>query len=185
MNCKVALEILELNSLSCLTSESLNKQYRKLALKYHPDKNGNTEESNEKFKEVNEAYQYLKREINCNDEEESQSSSLYIDILKNFMKTVLEGKYDELLVTIVTNIMSTGKKLSIQLFDNLDKAALLSIYTFLSNYRNTLHLSSEILDIIREEWSLWSENYYNMKYAEFGWTPQEVESERYNRMNWL
>ncbi len=43
----------------------------------------------------------------------------------------------------------------------------------------------EILNIIREEWRLWSENYYNMKYAEFGWTPQEVESERYNRMNWL
>jgi preprotein translocase subunit Sec63 len=53
-----ALEI-DANNKS-ITNEYIKKQYRKMALKYHPDKNGNTEESNERFKKINEAYNYLK-----------------------------------------------------------------------------------------------------------------------------
>ena len=34
----------------------LKKSYYKLAKKYHPDKNGGTEESEEKFKEISKAY---------------------------------------------------------------------------------------------------------------------------------
>lgn len=37
----------------------LNKKYRIAALKYHPDKNFNSDESTRKFKEINEAYLYL------------------------------------------------------------------------------------------------------------------------------
>lgn len=40
------------------TAEEIKKAYRKLALKYHPDKGGG-KESEAKFKEINEAYQIL------------------------------------------------------------------------------------------------------------------------------
>ena len=67
MNYKDAFDILEIDFTNTayqdLSLEYLKKQYRKLALKNHPDKNGNTYESNEKFKEINEAYHYLKREM--------------------------------------------------------------------------------------------------------------------------
>ncbi|MBI4687099.1 MAG: molecular chaperone DnaJ [Nitrospirae bacterium] len=41
------------------TEEELKRAYRKLALKYHPDRNPGNKESEEKFKEINEAYSCL------------------------------------------------------------------------------------------------------------------------------
>jgi molecular chaperone DnaJ len=41
------------------TEEDIKKAYRKLALKYHPDRNPGLKEAEEKFKEISEAYQVL------------------------------------------------------------------------------------------------------------------------------
>jgi curved DNA-binding protein CbpA len=160
MNYKEAFEILEIDmsdiNYSDITFEYIKKQFRKLALKHHPDKNGNTQESTEKFKKINEAYNYLKKEIKyLNPEEleidkEDNKSSLYIDILKNFMQTVFVGTYNDILSKIVNDIMIAGKKISIKLFDDLDKDTTLNIYSFLSSNRSILHLNEDILDTIRQ-----------------------------------
>jgi curved DNA-binding protein CbpA len=163
MNYKEAFAILNIDlnlvTYNDISLEYLKKQYRKLALKHHPDKNGNTTESNEKFKQINEAYNFLKREIkhinpedvNIDSDSDSDSdSSLYYDILKGFMKTVFEGKYNEILSKVVNDIITKGKQISIKIFDELDKETTLNIFTFLSTNRYTLHLSEDILDNIRE-----------------------------------
>lgn len=41
------------------SDDEIKKAFRKLAIKYHPDKNQGNKEAEEKFKEVNEAYQIL------------------------------------------------------------------------------------------------------------------------------
>jgi molecular chaperone DnaJ len=41
------------------SEEDIKKSYRKLAMKYHPDRNPDNKESEEKFKEVKEAYEML------------------------------------------------------------------------------------------------------------------------------
>src|SRR5215212_11736684 len=42
-----------------VSAEEIKKAYRKMAVKYHPDKNPGDKEAEEKFKEVGEAYDAL------------------------------------------------------------------------------------------------------------------------------
>ena len=158
MDLNDAFEILEIDiNNKSVSKEYIKKQYRKLALKYHPDKNGNTEESNEKFKKINEAYNFLSNlytdiDIDSNTEglDVESDSSLYTDILKGFIRTSFEGKYTEVLSKIVSKIVNAGRRISVTLFDELDKDTALNIYSFLSMNRSTLHLSQDVLDLIRE-----------------------------------
>ena len=54
MNRNTALHILELNNEA--TDEEIKKKYKKLALKFHPDKNNGLDQ---KFKEISKAYEFL------------------------------------------------------------------------------------------------------------------------------
>lgn len=50
-------EILEVSQVA--TPDEIKKSFRHLALKYHPDKNRNSEESKQKFMKIVEAYEVL------------------------------------------------------------------------------------------------------------------------------
>lgn len=56
-NNKDYYKILNINNNS--NKDDIKKAYRKLAIKFHPDKNKNNKESENKFKEINEAYEVL------------------------------------------------------------------------------------------------------------------------------
>uniref|UniRef100_A0A1A9UFT8 J domain-containing protein n=1 Tax=Glossina austeni TaxID=7395 RepID=A0A1A9UFT8_GLOAU len=60
------------------TAEDIKKTYRKLALKYHPDKNPDNAEAAEKFKEVNRAHSILSDQTKRNIYDNYGSLGLYI-----------------------------------------------------------------------------------------------------------
>ena len=137
-----------------ITLEFLKKKYHKQALLKHPDKNGNTLESNDNFKKINEAYDYLKREINLDslneENEDLMNATSWDNILKMFIMSILEGKYTELFSKIINDIVSGYKKISVKLFDGLSKDMTLEVYTFLSKYRSTFNLNEEILEKVKD-----------------------------------
>lgn len=157
MNYKNAVDILEIDSIRInyenITLDYIKKQYKRMALKYHPDKNGNTKESTEKFKKINEAYEYLRQHQDEIDDEINNEPN-YINVLKNFIKSVIDDDYIDI-INIITNIISDilltkGKSLSLKVFGDLDRETTLHIFNFLSKYRTTLNINSELLDEVRQ-----------------------------------
>ena len=162
MNYQNAIDFLEIdiNHTEYKTTGYLKRCYHKQALKYHPDKNGNTVESTERFKQINEAYEFLKREQKDvlddtnTDANTDANSSVYKDILQLFLKGILDGKYSEsiskIVREIVLNFSEVKKMSSLKMFDDLDKETTIGIYNFLSKYRLLFHFSQEFLDRVKD-----------------------------------
>jgi len=164
MDYKLACEVLEINIDKNISIEYLKKQYHKMALQNHPDKCNNTIDSKEKFQQINEAYNYLLREISIinndttNDTENSTNSS-YLNILNLFLESLLKGKLNKLneyveygvfISSIIKDIVHGYKDVTIKMFDNLDKDKILIIYNFLFKYKKILYITDEILEKIKQ-----------------------------------
>lgn len=65
------------------TPEEIKKVYRELALKYHPDRNSGDPGAEEKFKEINAAYELIK-DGNYNPNQNSFNPMDFDDIMRNF-----------------------------------------------------------------------------------------------------
>jgi hypothetical protein len=143
-----ALSILDMEA---LTAESLKKQYRKLALQYHPDKNGNSIDSTERFKLIGESYEFLKRELEINGEDQGNTGSTsfwsddYSSLLHSFIDSILRDTSGKS-ATIIKDIVLNGLKKT----TFLGKEQAMSVYSFLSKFKTVLHISQETLDLVKE-----------------------------------
>jgi len=146
MNIKDACETLDIKY-SKLSSEILKKQYRKLSLKYHPDKNNNSVESNEKFKLINESYLFLKNELELIGKEEDLNPG-YINVLNIFIDELIKGQNKCFISSIIKDIVCGYRDISIKLFENIDKDIIIIIYNFLFKYKDILHINEVILESI-------------------------------------
>jgi len=154
MNYQKASQILEINLLDTTnhnTIKKIKKQYHKLALLKHPDKNGNTELSNMEFREIREAYLFLIEiyTVEKNTEEENDKETFCFKILlSNFIRHYLKINDEETIHTIIEivyKIVNHMENISIHILDQLSQENAFILYSFLSKYKSFLHISNDTL----------------------------------------
>lgn len=157
MDISSALHILELDNVSAkdLTDEYVKKQYRKIALKLHPDKNGNTPESTKRFQELVCAYDIIQNMVTDKSPETGDdmfysSEGSYFDILKQFVKSTMQGSYDDNLVDKIREIVMNCQVVSVSLFENMDRDTSLTLYQFLCTYKQVLYINDDVLNNIKD-----------------------------------
>lgn len=159
MDIKKAAEILELDLKTDLSPVTVKKQYHKLALLYHPDKNQGSIEANDRFREINEAYKYLMPIItdeyannsnintNVNANANATNTSLYSNLLSTFINGIINKDF---LSNTIKDIVTNGyKAISKKIIDDLDKETLMEVYSFLCKYKNILFVSSDTIELIK------------------------------------
>ena len=153
MDIKLAFEILEIENNINITLEKLKRQYHKLALKYHPDKNVQDDNATQKFQLINEAYTVIYNEISIsvNDGDKYENSCgvgvEYINILQMFLSSLFNN--NEYILSIIKNIV-ISRCLSMKLIEELDKETMIILYNILLKYKNILYIDEFILDQMRE-----------------------------------
>merc|ERR1711971_141527 len=83
--------------------EIIHKKYKKLALKYHPDKNRNDNECEEKFKQINVAYNEILKEKELGDNINDNIYNLF-NKAKNFKSYFENIEFDKLAKKVINEI---------------------------------------------------------------------------------
>jgi hypothetical protein len=156
---KNAKQLLGLTQNKKYTFSEIKKHYRIAALRNHPDKHFNSDESTAKFKEINEAYVLLVSDFKNNHDEETTERGgeedyncnkyKYGEMFSAFISSLMVGlsntKIAELNM-ILTVIMDKCKTLTTAMFDNMDKSSILFIYDLIVKYYTILDISDERFD---------------------------------------
>jgi hypothetical protein len=161
MDIKHALDVLNLKT--NYTLEELKKSYRLHAMKHHPDKNNNSEESCEKFKEINNAYLYLYNlsisldshasHANNADTNDTSGEESYMAIFRIFTQSLLQKMYTNIsqenakitMDVILKIIVEDCHELSLKMFEDMDKETAYTIYEIIHKYHAVFHISNEKL----------------------------------------
>ena len=176
MDIQTALVVLEMHDqlLCTLTTSSIRKQYRRLALKCHPDKNGNSPEACSAFHRLTEAYEMVNELVSDTDTDTdadadtdadtgASTGASYFDILSQFVKSAMatntnadssasqphQTNGSSLLYRKILEIVGDYQNISVGVFENIDRETSITIYQFLCAHREVLHLSDDMIDRIR------------------------------------
>jgi hypothetical protein len=163
MNLQEALQIMKIEyGFTNLSVDTLKKKYHKMALIHHPDKNGNSIEAKEKFQKLGEAYELLKKELEYmnqtttkvdNDDpvfNNNPGSDGYSFFLNMFLQNIVTGQYSEGVQSIIRDIVSGCKEISLKMFDKMDRETSLYVYNFIIKYKDLFHLNDSILNTVKE-----------------------------------
>jgi hypothetical protein len=151
MDFKTARDILGFGYEERLTLDDLKRKYRRLALQFHPDKNGNSIESTEKFKLISEAYEYLQINLGASSiDPPSETPDDYMSMLQTFIESIIQSQPNNMSSIIKEIVMNGCKKISVRLFENMNKETSVDVLHFITKYRNILHIDQETIQLVRE-----------------------------------
>jgi hypothetical protein len=158
-----------------ISLEVIRKQYKLLALKYHPDKN-NADNAADVYREIKEAHDYLIKGISGatytegaphkssnegyeNEENDDSSpaskiyqkikeSNSYIGIVASFVESLYNNKnfQKHIFHPILLRILLGCEEKGLLLFESLDKPRAQKIMDILSLYRDAFHISETFLE---------------------------------------
>jgi hypothetical protein len=138
----------------------LKKRYHLMALKYHPDKNNNSNDAKEKFVEVQNAYEFLNnsniKNLRNEDYTKKESDNEYNNIFSIFFQSLFDGnRHSELIMKLIHNLAfnyedfvmnSLGK----DIFYKLDNDTTIYLYETLCKYQKIIGLSDEALLFVKK-----------------------------------
>jgi curved DNA-binding protein CbpA len=150
--------------------EELNKRFRILALRLHPDKNGNTPEATAAFQELNAAYRLLLPGVNDRTNKYSGAGAgadanadieTYSNIFMNFMKSLFRSERNpqqddadgvnpillDLLHRIVHDYASGSVNAAL---DSLDPSVLFQLYDTLEQYNAAVSMDARVFEEITQ-----------------------------------
>lgn len=160
MNIHKAVKILNFDSHSNITVDELKKRYHKLALQYHPDKNGGSEESKQRFQTIQEAFEVVKKHISSEQSYEQTTTGFdgyetsdlndYRSLFQLFIDKIVKTK-NAPEISIIKEIVFTGcKKISLQLFENMDKEIAVNTLSFICTYKDILHIDVNTIQTVKQ-----------------------------------
>jgi curved DNA-binding protein CbpA len=149
----------------------LKKRYHILALKLHPDKNGNTPEATAAFQRLNTAYRVLLLEVDANyddacEKNGGEETETYANIFMNFIKSLFSKNHNSgndkdapinpLLMELLHRIVHDYASVSVgAVLDSLDPTTLFQLYETLEQYNAAISMDAQIFEeisrIIREK----------------------------------
>jgi len=138
---KEAYRILEFDDTKSYTECEIRKQYKILALQYHPDKNKDPE-ATDRFREIADAMHYL-----CDSKSSNSTNESYNDIMRVFMDEILQ---EQIMNTILQNMIHLCQEKAIYFMRKINKDILIQIRKIIELYRPIFHLPDSFIGTLDE-----------------------------------
>jgi len=149
MNYERAIRLLNISEEDGDNVEKIKKQYRMLALKYHPDKNM-AEGAADTFREIHDAYEFLMQEDDSEEEDNGEmfDNTSYQGKIFSFLRKNLHK--DSLLSRIIQRIATSCESKALDIIRSLDSFTLTKIIDIIKLYEDVFYFTNNFVNKLED-----------------------------------